>query len=288
MDGGGTEELEAYILSRKPAPPAAPTLESAGGRDIRVRWSNPPGEAASREVSVLMRPAGIERHQASSSEWWRVDGRTKSLMFAEEAKCLPPTPCEVTVTGLEMDMPYEAMIEAQTVRGFHVESLVSKQLQVGRAGCPSAPLLEEASTGAVRVRWVLPPAAPPVERVLLFMRQVDDPEWGLVDNLTMTLVDANFTGAMQACPPEPTEIVVSGLGADQPYEAKLACLNDFGWSEHSPPSASLQRAACSSGAMKNTRRFGPTRNAMAPHWSSAQRRTKKAGICCTVSPKKWD
>ena len=234
------EQMEAYIESRRPPPPAAPVLESAGGRDIRVSWVNPVGEAAFREVSILMRPCGAERHQASSSEWWRVDGRTKTLMLAEDAKCLPPSPCEVTVTGLEVDMPYEAMLEAQTVRGFHVESPVSQSLQVGKASCPAAPLLEEAATGAVRVRWVLPAAAPPVERVLIFMRQVDDPEWGLVDNLTMTLVDANYTGTMQACPPDPTEVVVSGLDAERPYEAKFACLNDFGWSEQSPPSASLQ------------------------------------------------
>jgi len=204
-------KLEEYLVSRRPKPPEAPWLEAAGGGNMRVQWVVPAGEAAFREVSVLMRPVGAAHHHASSSEWWRVDSRTKYLM-----------------------------LEALTVCGFHVESPISQPLQIGRPPTPAAPLLEEAEPGAIRARWVLPAAAPPVERVLLFLRRVEEPEWGLVDNLTRTLVRPDFQGQLQACAAADGEVVVTGLDPDGPYEAKVACLNEHGWSEHSPPSASLQ------------------------------------------------
>ncbi|KAL1528566.1 hypothetical protein AB1Y20_009907 [Prymnesium parvum] len=234
-ESGGLDAMEDFILKMKPEPPEAPRLESAGAGDIRVRWTNPTGQAAFREVSVLMRPSGESYHHTSSSEWGRVDSRTKTLML-DGWKTFPSEPPEVVVIGLDPDTPYEAMLEVLTVRGFQLQSPVSDALQVGKANQPAAPLLEAVASSSIRVRWVLPEAEPPIERVLIFMRQVGDADWCLVDNHSKTLVDAGFSGC-QLCAPAPSEITVSGLHADRAYECKVACLNEYGWSEHSQTSA---------------------------------------------------
>eukprot|EP00966_Prymnesium_polylepis_P272667 6299786-Prymnesium_polylepis.1 len=185
-----------------------------------------------------MRVADPAHQHATSSEWWRVDGRTKTLML-EGWKALPPAPCEVVVIGLEPDTPYEAYVEAQTVRGFHVESPVSAVLQVGLPAAPDAPLLEQAGPGALCVRWVAPASSPPVERVLCLLRRAGDADadWDWVDNITNSIVGKDFVGTIQACPASPAEVVVAGLDPEVQYEAKCACLNGRGWSAHSPTSA---------------------------------------------------
>lgn len=264
--------MEEFILKMKPEPPQPPTLSAAHGSDIRITWLNPEGPAAFREVSVLMRPSDTKRHCASSSEWWRVDGRTKCLML-EGWMTLPPSPPEVVVSGLEKDVAYEAMLDVLTVRGFQLQSEPSQPLCIGRAGTPEPPALEALGPGSLRVRWTIPLAHPPVERVLLFMRrrafdaavtsqaqemmmtteddetfegehgeQDGDLEWALVDNQTATLMDAGFAGG-QTCPATPSEIVVTELECGS-YVAKIACLNEHGWSEQSLPSASVLISPC--------------------------------------------
>lgn len=230
--------MEAYIMKMKPDPPEAPNLEAANNGDIRVRWKNPTGQAAFREVSVLMRRADEAVHRASSDEWCRVDSRTKTLMF-DGWKNFPPLPSEVVVTGLDLDTPYEAMLDVLTVRGFQLQSEPSEVLRIGRAATSLAPILEDAGNATARVQWVLPAAEPPIERVLVFLRPVGNEEWLLVDNLTKTLIGSGFCGG-QACPPMPSELLVTGIDAGRSYEARLAFLNEHGWSEPSPISPAVE------------------------------------------------
>lgn len=223
--------MEAFVRMKRPPPPAPPTLQAVGADSIRVSWVVPPGEAAFRSVSVLMRPADV-----GDVEWYRVDSRTKYLVL-ECWKDFPAEPAEVEVSGLSRGMPYEAMLIVQTVRGFSLDSPVSEPIHLSAPGAPAAPVLEAVGGDSIRIRWTVPPGQ--VQMVLLFVRQSGDAEWGLVDQRTGTLLPAGFAGG-QACQASPSEIVVSGLNAERPYEAKLAALNTLGWSEPSPISAALQ------------------------------------------------
>ncbi|KAL3902475.1 MAG: hypothetical protein SGPRY_012055 [Prymnesium sp.] len=229
--------LESFLLKGRPSPPAAPQLSAAAGGGLLVRWHSPEGAAAFRELSVFVRRAAAGGED--ESEWWQVDSRTGCVMD-EGARRFSPHPPRAVVSLLDCHA-YEARIEATTVRGYHVTSAISSPLQVGRSATPEPPELRKAGEGEISVSWTVPQACPPVERVLLSVRREGEGEegWQLVDHRSRSLVSREFAGC-ELCPAEPALLLLQGLSPGQPYEARLACLNEQGWSAHSPPSRSLQ------------------------------------------------
>ena len=218
------------------APPAAPLLQTVDEpNSLCVLWSASP---ALTQVSLWMRQVG-------QTAWLAVDSSTATLKptFPAIAKVYTAALGTATVKGLSPEKPYEAKLTARNAHGWSKSSPISAPVQLAKPVAPAAPVLQAADTGT-RVLWSLPPGQPVASTVTVHMRQRfpmthADSGWMVVDHRTKKLVTLVTEGATP-CPALPNSIVVTGLNAERPYEAKLVAHTAHGSSDPSPVGAMLQ------------------------------------------------
>ena len=217
-----------------PTTPPAPLLLAADAPNcMRVLWTV---ESTVTRVTLWMRPVG-------QAFWLVLDSSTGTLVPRDAAqdKALSrahiAAPGETIVTGLSPGKPYEAVLAARGIHGKISLWSVSEPLQLTQPVAPAAPVLQATDTG-IRVHWSLPPGIP-ADTVTVHMRKRSEDGWMVIDAGTGKLVARDTDGATP-CPGQPSSVLVTGICAGTPYEAKLVAHTAHGSSGFSPVSAMLQ------------------------------------------------
>ena len=231
------ETGRCVALQAAPVAPAAPLLEVAGNGKLRVRFAAPPAEPACSEMAVYLRTIG------AGVPWSAVNGATKRLVEDGKGNCVPCTQGEVVVEGLCAGW-WEARVRAMNAVSFGAASPTSTAVAVLGPmvpPAPSAPLLQAAGNGKLRVRFAAPVAEPACSETAVYLRTVGAGgrllgEWSAVNGSTKRLLEK---GAKGSCIPICTgDVVVQGLSAGS-WEARLHAKNAVGFSGASPVSSRI-------------------------------------------------
>ena len=224
-------------MQAAPVAPAAPFLEVAGIGKLRVRFAAPPAEPACSEMAVYLRTIG------AGVPWSAVNGATKRLVENGKGNCVPCMHGEVVVEGLCAGW-WEARVRALNAVSFSSASPTSTAVAVLGPmvpPAPSAPLLQAAGSGKLRVRFAAPVAEPACSETAVYLRTVGAGgrllgAWSAVNGSTKRLLEK---GAQGSCVPICTgEVVVQGLSAGS-WEARLRTMNAVGFSDASPVSSRI-------------------------------------------------
>ena len=231
------ETRRCVALQAAPVAPAAPLLEVAGNGKLRVRFAAPPAEPACSEMAVYLRTIG------AGVPWSAVNGATKRLVEDGKGNCVPCTHGEVVVEGLCAGW-WEARVRAMNAVSFGAASPTSTAVAVLGPmvpPAPSAPLLQAAGNGKLRVRFAAPVAEPACSETALYLRTVGAGGrllgvWSAVNGSTKRLLEK---GAQGSCIPICTgDVVVQGLSAGS-WEARFRTMNAVGFSDFSPVSSRI-------------------------------------------------
>ena len=226
-------ELPRAKMEIRTTPPAPLLLAADAPNCMRVLWTV---ESTVTRVTLWMRPVG-------QATWLVLDSSTGTLVPRDAAQDFGLARAhiaargETIVKGLSPDKPYEAVLAARTIDGQNSLWSFSAHLQLAQPVAPAAPVLQAIYTG-IRVHWSLPPGIP-ADTVTVHMRKRSEDGWMVVDARTGKLVDRDTDGAT-SCPGLPSSVLVLGICAGTPYEAKLVAHTAHGSSGFSPVSAMLQ------------------------------------------------
>ena len=133
---------------------------------------------------------------------------------------------------------WEARVRAMNAVSFSAASPVSSAVAVlgpKVPPAPSAPLLEAAGNGKLRVRFAAPAAEPACSETAVYLRTVGAVVWGAVNGETKRLV---YDGKGSCVPLCTGEVVVQGLSAGS-WEARVRTMNAVGFSDASPVSSRI-------------------------------------------------
>mmetsp|Transcript_124464 Transcript_124464/g.265273 ORF Transcript_124464/g.265273 Transcript_124464/m.265273 type:complete len:837 (+) Transcript_124464:155-2665(+) len=221
----------------KPPAPNKPEVTVDGPSTLKVAWTIPETSPEITACTVKMRIVGSQRYQ-------NYDHASGKLVLKGGATVPAPT-CEITASGCEEGLAYEAVVAMMNSNGWGEISTPSEPMTIGdpkareKPPSPGPPKLIAMGPGKLKCSWVIPEACPPVEATQVQLTDVASGIQLLVDAANGKLVSSGRTTFASTR----WEANINGVKDCVEYVAAVCCRNAEGFGEYSLPSDSAANGA---------------------------------------------